>query len=111
MLDSRTLTLSGAVQQLAQMIATAEGTSLDEVGQRPVRELQFQPDGGNSDPIYLGTRAAMSTSDYAFRLEGATGGIPPAPFMFELSHGGIKLRDLWILGTLDEVIHVLWAVY
>lgn len=95
-LDHYVLTLNGNAQQ----IASSAGVYL--------REISVQPAAGNSNPVYIGTDANLTSSDYGVRIPAPVDGIPPAPFILgEFEDGSVQLSDLWFLGTNAEKVHVL----
>lgn len=100
------LTLNGAAQQLSSVFPALTGGLKSGAYDYPCTFLTLQPGGGNANPIYLGDDASISSTDYGFRLEAATGGIPPAPFVFDPPVGNVKLSDLYVLGTAGETLHL-----
>ena len=102
--------LTGVAQNLGDEIfggLAALYPDIEQVRQIALRTLILQPDGGNSDPIYVGGDANVGAAKYAFRLEGAVTTIPPAPFILgEHETGPMKPKDFWVLGTAGEILHV-----
>lgn len=95
------LTLSGS----AQALSSASGSPPD----RAVRTVSLQPGASNAAAVYVGD-ADVSDSDYGVRLEAASGGVPPAPFMLgetQSQVGHFKLSDLYVLGSNTEKLHLL----
>lgn len=100
------LTLTAAVQQLSSVFPALTGGLKAGAYDVPCTFLTLQPGGGNASPIYLGADATLSASVYGFRLEAATGGVPPAPFVFNPPVGNVKLSDLYVLGANGEKLHL-----
>lgn len=98
-----TLTLDGTVQRLSAVLSNLEPNVNPYL-----RLLWLQPGGGNAGPIYVGSNADLTTSDYGFRLEAATGGVPPAPWSIgELVNvSAVRLSDLYVKGTNTEKLQI-----
>ena len=91
-----TVTLTGSAQALP-----ATGVSFGAV-----RWMSMQPDGANTNPIFLGG-AGVTTSDYGTRLPAGTAGIPPAPHIIaEFRDGMLRPEALYVIGTLNEKLHL-----
>ena len=101
------LTLTGAVQQLSSVLPALTGGLKAGAYDYPCTFLTLQPGGGNANPIYVGDDNAITSTDYGFRLEAATAGVPPAPFVFDPGVGNVKVGDLFVLGTNGEKLHLL----
>lgn len=94
------ITMTGSAQRLSTLMSLT--SELDV----PIRALVMQPAGANAGVIYVGD-ASVSSTDYAFRLEAATAGIPPAPFILgETPNGTFRLSEIYIVGSNNEVLHV-----
>jgi len=105
MLFHYNLTLNGSPQQLSSVLAAETGASAANLG---CRAVQLQPQGDNANPVYVGARSDVSATDYGFRLEAGTAGVPPAPWLLgEHDSGPLKLSDFWVIGTDAEVLHIL----
>jgi hypothetical protein len=91
-----TVTLSGAAQALSTLI----------IGRSIGKQIIFSADGANANPVYLGGRdsGTISSSDYGFRVEKATTGVPPAPTIIEAIN--ISPADFQVIGTNNEKLHV-----
>lgn len=97
------LTLTGAAQQLSDLLPAGRMPSL--------RALILQADPANAGPVYLGD-ASVSSSSYAVRIPIPVAGIPAAPFILgEFESGPMKLQNFWVLGDVDEVLHVSYIAY
>jgi hypothetical protein len=105
MMFSATLTLTGAAQCLGDLLP-ALGV------ERPLLQVWLQPDGANVAPIFVGANADITSGDYGLRLEAAETAIPPAPFSVGEIHAiSLYLSQMFVLGTADDVLHVLWVPY
>lgn len=100
------LILTGAVQPLSSVFPALSGGLKSGAYDYPCTFLTLQPGGANGNPIYLGADANVSSTVYGFRLEAATGGVPPAPFVFNPPVGNVKLSDLYVLGANGEKLHL-----
>ena len=93
------LTLDGTAQSLADAIVPAPLTVEENL-----RDIILQPDDGASNPFFFGDEN-VTLAVYAFRLEG--GATPPLPFSVgHFSTGPLKLGDLWVIGTADEILNI-----
>jgi len=97
-----TLTLNGSAQQLSTVLSNA---ARDDI---PWQQLHIQPDAANANPVYVGTASTVSSSSHGVRLPAASGGVPPAPYIFEaVGQGQLRLSALYVLGTNAEKLHIL----
>lgn len=95
-----TLTLDGNVQRLSAVLA-------DQNLDLPFQALHLQPDAGNANPIYLGSTTTLNASSHGVRLPAASGGVPPAPYIFEFSgEGRLRLSQFTVTGTSGEKLHI-----
>lgn len=98
------LTLDGNAQRLSAVLPDAAAGGLHD---RPVKAVSLQPAGANANPVYVGN-AGVSATDFGVRLEAGAAGVPPAPFVFgELQFGGLKLSELYVIGTNTQKLHLL----
>lgn len=98
-----TLTFGAAAVQLSSVFTNAE-TPLPSA-----RFCSLQPDGGNSNVIYVGGNnhgIGVASTSYGFRLEAPVSTVPPAPFIVEVSQGCIDLSEFWVKGTNGEKLHI-----
>ena len=100
-----TVTLTGAAQRLSDSLSPVSGGVGQGSYDFAFQDLEFQPDGANGNPIYFGATNGVTSTDYGFRLEKATTGVPPAPFPLTL-RGSAKLSDMWVVGTAGEKLHI-----
>jgi hypothetical protein len=102
---SGVVTLSGSAQNLA--------TALGIGAENPQRAytvgwLSLQADTANANPVFIGTLDTVATT-YAFRIETPTATIPDAPLIIEDAKMlGLRLSDLYVLGTNTQKLRVLW---
>lgn len=98
------LNLTGAAQQLIANITAAQNI--------PIREITFQADGANGGAIFVGD-ADVSTTDYGFRIPAAAAGVPSPPIILGgySSSGPMKLGDFWVVGSLNEDLHVSYVPF
>ncbi len=99
-----TLTLSGAAQSLASVVAAGES-----IGN--IKQLILHADGANSALIYVGgmggpgvTMGAVTSSSYGFRIEIPVTTIPAAPTILESIN--TSLGDWRVIGTLNDKLHI-----
>lgn len=95
-----TLTLNGIVQTLNAALS----------GGSALKYLALQAGPSNSGIIVVGTTAngeTLSSSDYGWRIEIPTTSIPDAPTIIELSMGEFSPADVAVLGTADDVVHIM----
>ena len=96
------LVLDGSVQRLSSALA---GSGIDEV---QAKYLALSADADNSGVIYLGGwPQTVSDSSYGLRIEIPVTSIPPAPTIVELSQGVADLSEWQVLGTDQDVLHIL----
>lgn len=94
------LTLSGSAQQLSTVFSAAEKES-NPNGPALVG-LSLQPSSSNANPIWVGS-TGVAANAAAIRLSSATAGVPPAPWLRELSGSyPFNLGDYWVIGTNGE---------
>lgn len=97
-----TLTLNGSAQQLSSVLASADRDNI------PFQSLHIQPDAANANPVYVGTTSSVSSTTHGVRLPAASGGVPPAPYVFEAQgQGQLRLSALYVIGTNAEKLHIL----
>ena len=103
MLRDYTLTLSGSAQRLSAVLP-----NLEDVNDKFLQTLSLQPAGANANPVYVGA-SAVSATEYGVRLEAGTAGVPPAPWLASdaFKATGLKLSDVYVIGTNTQVLHIL----
>ena len=101
------LTLTGAAQQLSTVLPAVVAPARAGAYDFPCTYLTLQPGGANASPIYVGSSSLVTSSLYGFRLEASDGGVPTAPFVFDIPVGNIKLSELWVSGAAGETLHLL----
>lgn len=102
------LTLDGNVQSLLSLIANAIAGGPTDIA---MITLTLQPGGANANPIFVGSAADITSSDYGYRLEAAAAGVPPAPFVLEFTRGVMRLSQIYVKGTATETLHVSVVAY
>jgi hypothetical protein len=99
-----TLALTGTAQRLSDALVNKTPGGPDDV---PYRMLHLQPGGANANPIAIGGSAAVTTTLYGLQLPAGSGGIAPAPLVFEFSgEGPVKLSHLWVVGGAGDSLHI-----
>lgn len=97
-----TLTLTGSAQQLSSVLSDAARDNI------PWQSLHIQPDAANANPVYVGTTSSVSSSSHGVRLPAASGGVPPAPYIFEaVGQQQLRLSAIYVIGTNTEKLHIL----
>lgn len=97
----KVITLSGAAEQLP----TGSWGG-------PIRFVSLQPGAGNANPVYIGGSSTLTSADYGVRLPAAAAGEPPAPYIVgEFKDGMVWERDIWVLGTASQKLHVLVVTF
>lgn len=100
------LTLTGVAQRLSDVL-TPVVAQAGEQADVALRVITLQMDDGSTNPLFVASDNGVSATDYAFRLEGGAGGVPPAPFILgEFEQGPIRLSDFYVVGTATEVLHI-----
>jgi hypothetical protein len=69
-----------------------------------IRWLSLSALEGNAAVIYVGFSPALSSTNYAFRIEIPVTLIPQAPFIIEMPT--LSLSTVWISGTQDDDVAV-----
>jgi hypothetical protein len=93
------VTLDGNVQRLSTALNINQPHGAADM---PAKVLTMQPGGANANPVFVGSRDDITSSDYGFRLEAANAGVPPAPFVLDLNTNSLRLSDLYVKGTSTE---------
>lgn len=110
MLRHRTGTLSGAAQNLLNLLYPAAPVVANDYA---CTWLALQADTSDAQPIFIGDEN-LTTVDYGVRIPPPTAG-PPAdatpvqigPFATEAP---VKLSSVFVIGTAGEKLHVLFVV-
>jgi hypothetical protein len=101
-----TLELTGVAQRLLDEISidAPAGGMHDIAGVW----ISLQPGAANSNPIYVGD-STVSATDYGVQLRAPAQGLPPDPFV--IAPGGpaglLRPSNCYVLGTAEEVLHIL----
>lgn len=98
MVDHFQITLTGAAQQLSAGLTEAQAA-------QPYEQLLLQADDGNSNPVYVGGDSTVTAAAHGLRIPLPPANVPEIPV--ELSGAKIFLRDLWAIGTADELLNIL----
>jgi hypothetical protein len=97
------LTLSGAAQRLSAALADPTPGGPDDAA---FRQLIFSAAPGNSAVVYVGATALISSTVHGFSLDPTQASQQPVsvgPF----ETGPMKLSEFYVLGTSNDVLHVL----
>lgn len=93
--------------RLQTIVVELTGAAQQLTGAGLVRSLALQPRGTNTNPVYLGSSSAVTSTNYGVRLPAPSGGIPPAPYIPpEFTDGTVALTDFWVIGTAGEFLHL-----
>lgn len=104
----QTGTLSGSAQSLLALFFGA-AEPVGGPNDVAVSSLNVQADTGNSNVIYFGT-AGVSATDFGFEIPIPTAGVPAFPYVTgPFDRGGpFRLSEIHVIGTADEILHVLY---
>ena len=101
------LTLTGVAQRLSTAIpAVAGAAGPDEA----YKQLIFSSAPGNAAVIYVGATSSVSSTSHGFSLDPTQATQQPVsvgPF----GSVSVKLSEFWVLGTNNEILHVLGVPY
>lgn len=101
----KTMTLSGAAQRLLDAFPTKTPGGKDDPG---LRDIMLQGDGANANPVFVGGDNTVSITDYGWRIDKATGGIPaPGLEIGPFDAGAGRFGQTWVIGTAGEKLHIL----
>ncbi len=102
------LVLTAVAQPLSNALPGVEDESVENVG---FRQLLFQADDGNSNPIFLGD-ADLTADSFGFCLPLPPGNVPaPTETLGPFNAGPIKLSEVFALGTADEILNIVGYTY
>lgn len=99
-----TVTLTGSAQNLATVLIAAGTLSAAEDG--PYQQLILYADDGNGNIVAVGGDSGVTTSDYGVALD-AEESLDFGSFLSAVP----RLRDIWVIGTNTQKIHVLVVVH
>lgn len=118
------LTLSGAAQNLGGALTAAQLTQLvgqelydkaaaaglatrDIAAKYTFRTISFQGDPANANPIYVGgENATVSSSSWGWLIPAAVAGVASPPLIYDIGPPA-KLTDFFVLGTANQILHIL----
>lgn len=94
------------------MSSVLRGTEAEPATEPYMRVIQLQPDAANAAAIYVGGSSAVASTDYGFRLEPATTGVPPAPWLLgdPMPSAVVRLSEIWVKGTNGEKLRIFAVV-
>lgn len=102
------LTLDGTAQALSDALPGVEDVSIENVG---FRELKFQADDGNSNPIFLGD-SEVTAAIHAIFIPLPPTSIPGPPITLgPYEAGPLKLSEIFAIGTDGEVLNILGVTW
>jgi hypothetical protein len=93
-----TVTLTAAAQSVAAALGLTATTD------RPFRSLTFQPGKANTNDAFIGG-AGVTVANYGLRLDPAD--TAPALVLGGYDSGGLKLSNVYLIGTAGEIVHIL----
>lgn len=93
-----TVTLAAAAQSVATALGLTASTDI------PFRTLTFQAGKANTNDAFVGG-SGVTTTDYGIRLD--PGDTAPPVVVGAYDTGGLKLSDVYVIGTADEKVHIL----
>jgi hypothetical protein len=112
-----TITLAGVAQNVADTpfipapAATAQTVTGRALIDAACRTISLQADAANSHIVAVGADSTVTTSAFGLGIPIPTGAALGAPVILgAYDQGGIRLSDLWIIGTAGEKLHVLAVV-
>src|SRR5678816_1776822 len=95
------LTLSGVAQRLT-LAFPADDRNPGGKYDVPLRVISFQGLKANTNDIFVGTDALVSSTVHGFRVD-ATDSAPPITFG-SFDTGGSRFSDYYVVGTANEVL-------
>lgn len=105
-MNHKVLTLTGAAQSLLTAFGAAEppgGANDPQCG-----FISFQAGAANANPFFIGG-PGVSATDYGVRIPVPAESVPAAPFVFSGGPNvGARLSRAFVIGTADEVVHILY---
>ena len=101
---SYTLTLTGAAQRLSDVYGDGAGVA-DPRHDIPYRALYLQGLLANSNAVFVGMDATVTSTNHGFRI-GAADTDPPLALIPPSPGGPLHLSDLYVIGTNAEVLCV-----
>ncbi len=101
MIDHYDLTLSGAAQQVSDVIPAATREQLDV----PALSVQFEIDDEDTNPAFIGGDDSVTATSYGTRLP-AVRAAEPLTEVRVFRGVKLRLREFWIIGTAADVVHI-----
>lgn len=100
------VTLTGAAQSLSTATGTVGFSGKTTLQGVSVREITLQPDSTNSNVVKVGDSNISSTL-FSLQLPIPVATIPPPPYtMGPYGGNAVGLDEIYVLGTLNELLHV-----
>jgi hypothetical protein len=104
--EHRVLTLTGAAQSLLTAFGADEppGGANDPL----CSFLSLQAPTDNSNAVFVGG-SGVSATDYGARIPVPVTNIPEVPFVIAGGPNvGVRLSQVFVIGTADEAVHILY---
>jgi len=103
-----TVTLTGVAQRVSDSLVDPTVGGMQDI---PFRQWAVQAGAANANPAFLGG-AGVTNADYGIRVPTPVGGIPDPPIVLGgFDTGPSKPSDVYVIGTLGEVLHFCGIPY
>ncbi len=101
------LTLTGVPQRLSDVYGDGVGV-LNAVHDIPYRQVLLTATDGNSGNIYVGMDKTVSSTNFGFHIDKIPASAQNQPFVLGpfSDAGPVKLSDIWVTGTANDVITI-----
>ena len=111
MVKSYSLTLTGAVQRLSQVLASGANNAMPTVMEDlAYQQLRLQADPANGAVVYIGAGSDVSSTNHGASLDPTQATAVDSLTLGPFACGPVKLSDLWVIGTNGQRLMVLGVV-
>lgn len=101
------VTFSGAAQRVSTVLGIAPGGPDD----LSFRQLIFAADPANAAVCYVGDDNGISATSHGFALDPTQATAKDRETLGPFEAGPLKLSDFWVLGTVNQVLHIAGVPY
>jgi hypothetical protein len=103
-----TLTLTGSAQRLSSVLTDPTVGGRDDVGYRQIILSQVPANGA---VIYVGASSGVSSTSHGFSLDPTQATAVDKVSLGPFDSGPIRLSDLWVIGTNNELLGIFGIPY